>query len=227
MANVNQLRNVKAGDPPSAKQHNIMVEAIKVAFGGGDGPEANTFKKPSGKPTRPDNQKFSRIAQFKVDEDPPTPAADRTFLMCVEMDGGEAIGDPVPVALKNESLPLSQLYTKGETIFAAHVIGDFGPRDADEYPIEWLEVVPPGASDTVDVDLSYPGEHTDTAATDTGWTIGDGGFKVAVQTGSAYNAAGSKTLYAFVRDFTYDSYARLVGVSAERRVSVDVTEACP
>jgi hypothetical protein len=42
-----------------------------------------------------------------------------------------------------------------------------------------------------------------------------------------YNEAGDKTLYQFVRKFSFDARGLLVGVGGESRVTIDVTEACP
>ncbi len=42
-----------------------------------------------------------------------------------------------------------------------------------------------------------------------------------------YNAAGAKTLYSFVRQLSFDARGLLLSVSAETRISVDVTESCP
>ncbi len=42
-----------------------------------------------------------------------------------------------------------------------------------------------------------------------------------------YNAAGDKTLYSFVRQLSFDARGLLLSVSAETRITVDVTESCP
>ena len=78
-------------------------------------------------------------------------------------------------------------------------------------------------------DLTYTGEHAETADSGT-WDHSNpqarDGFKVTIQTGEAYNHEGDRTLYAFVRDFTFNAHGQLVTVSAERRVVVEAPESC-
>jgi hypothetical protein len=42
-----------------------------------------------------------------------------------------------------------------------------------------------------------------------------------------YNASGDQTLYQFMRELSFDARGQLLAVSAEMRVTVDVTESCP
>jgi hypothetical protein len=42
-----------------------------------------------------------------------------------------------------------------------------------------------------------------------------------------YNASGDQTLYQFMRELSFDARGLLLAVSAETRVTVDVTESCP
>ncbi len=44
---------------------------------------------------------------------------------------------------------------------------------------------------------------------------------------TVYNAAGDKTLYAFVRQLSFDARGLLLSASAETRITVDATESCP
>ena len=78
-------------------------------------------------------------------------------------------------------------------------------------------------------DLTYAGEHSEAPAPGS-WSRANpqfkDGFKVTIQTGEAYDHQGDKTLYAFVRDFTFNAYGQLITVAAERRIVVDTTETC-
>jgi len=71
---------------------------------------------------------------------------------------------------------------------------------------------------------------TEATQTDT-WAItsppaGTDGVQVRLQTRTAYNEVGDKTLYAFYRDCVFDSRGCLKSVSAETRVAVDTPEDC-
>jgi len=71
---------------------------------------------------------------------------------------------------------------------------------------------------------------TEAAQTDA-WAItsqpaGTDGVQVRLQTRTAYNEVGDKTLYAFYRDCVFDSGGCLKSVSAEYRVAVDTPEDC-
>ena len=69
-------------------------------------------------------------------------------------------------------------------------------------------------------------EGTETADTST-WTRGSHAMEVWAVSRVVYNDAGDKVLYAFVRKWTYDTLGCLYSISAETRISVDVTDACP
>lgn len=79
--------------------------------------------------------------------------------------------------------------------------------------------------------LTFTGEHSETAD-DSAWSRaaqpGDArrGVVLTVQTGAAYNHAGDRRLYAFVRDLAFDAAGALASVSEERRITVDSPEAC-
>ena len=159
MPGTDQLRYVKAGDRPSASQHNIIVDAVKEKQSG-----ANAFSG-QGYTQRPDASKFSRVARFRVDEEIPDPIEARDYLKCVELDGSDVVSDQIVVALSEHTKPLSVLYAKDLILFAAEVIDDFGETDDDDNPIMWLEVVPPVLVGDP-VDLTYTGGST-TAVTGT------------------------------------------------------------
>jgi hypothetical protein len=75
------------------------------------------------------------------------------------------------------------------------------------------------------VTLGAGEEGSETALTDT-WTAGNdegNGLAEWYVSRVVYNEAGDKILYAFLRLRTLDQYGRLYSVSAETRVSVDVT----
>lgn len=90
-------------------------------------------------------------------------------------------------------------------------------------------VVPTEVDENNLTDLTYTGEHGEAAAEDS-WshqnTQFKDGFKVTIQTGEAYDHEGDKTLYAFVRDFTFNANGQLITVSTERRIVVDTPETC-
>ncbi|HWE02450.1 MAG TPA: hypothetical protein VG326_08560 [Tepidisphaeraceae bacterium] len=50
---------------------------------------------------------------------------------------------------------------------------------------------------------------------------------VFVATRVVYNPTGDKTIYAFVRQLSFDARGLLFAISGETRVTVDVTESCP
>ena len=224
MASTDQLRHVKAGDRPSASQHNIIVDAVKSKQAGD-----NAFRSSGGFAQRPSAMKFSRISQFRVNEDVPTPPEGeeeipaRTVIKCLEIDGGDIVSDEISIALSPQTQALSRLYTKDMILFAAEVIDDFGAVDDAAQVVRWLEIVGPELEEPEGgpVDHSYTGEHAETAMTDEGWAIGDGPLKVTLQTGEMYSETGDKVLYAFMRDFTISSDGRIVAESSERRVVVD------
>lgn len=73
-------------------------------------------------------------------------------------------------------------------------------------------------------------DETEAAATDE-WDRaeppeGKDGVTVTMQTRTAYNESGDETLYAYYRNFTYDSRGLLVSISAETRVTIDAPEEC-
>lgn len=90
-------------------------------------------------------------------------------------------------------------------------------------------VAPVAVDETNLTDLTYSGEHSESAASDS-WSYENpqfkDGFKVTIQTGEAYDHVGDKKLYAFVRDFTFNAYGQLITVSAEQRIIVDTPETC-
>jgi len=55
---------------------------------------------------------------------------------------------------------------------------------------------------------------------------GKDGVKVRLQTRTAYNESGDQKLYAYYREFTYDSLGKLASISAETRVIVETPGAC-
>ena len=124
----------------------------------------------------------------------------------------------------------SQLVTGGHGIHTSR-IGDTWVVSLDSTALSG----PAAAVTPVDVDeenltdLTYTGEHAETADSET-WDHSNpqakDGFLVTIQTGEAYNHGGDKTLYAFVRDFTFNAHGQLVAVSAERRIVVDTPESC-
>ena len=69
-------------------------------------------------------------------------------------------------------------------------------------------------------------EGSETADTGT-WTRGDHAVEVWAVSRVVYNEAGDKVLYAMVRKWTYDTLGALYSISAETRISVDATDACP
>jgi hypothetical protein len=83
---------------------------------------------------------------------------------------------------------------------------------------------------SVDTSVAYGhSEHAD-AANSSSWDRtnqnSSRGVKVTVQTGTRYDDAGDQTLYAYLRDLTFDADGHLVAVSAESKVTIDVTEDC-
>ena len=50
---------------------------------------------------------------------------------------------------------------------------------------------------------------------------------VFVTTRVVYNPTGDKTIYAFVRQLSFDARGTLFAIGAEARITVDVTESCP
>lgn len=75
--------------------------------------------------------------------------------------------------------------------------------------------------------LSYTSKHGEQVIPDT-WaanSLGDG-LQITVQTGVCYEHDGDRTIYGFVRDFTFNAFGQLVTVSAERRIVIDIPEAC-
>lgn len=78
--------------------------------------------------------------------------------------------------------------------------------------------------------MSYSGEHADDASTST-WDINSQsssrGVNLTVQTGQRYDhTAESPTLYAYLRNLSFDANGQLVAISAESRVIIDSPEAC-
>ncbi len=121
---------------------------------------------------------------------------------------------------------------------SSNIISGFGIL-ASRMAGQWLIELDPGALGTsaptgevdlsTQIDLSYADAHSgqaDANEWDSQSTQPNGGTKLTLQTGTSYDAAGDKVLYAFVRDLTFDDLGQLASVSAERRVSIDVTETC-
>lgn len=80
----------------------------------------------------------------------------------------------------------------------------------------------------LDSGMQYDSAHPESAIVDSGWPNDQpySGFIVTIQTGTVYNYAGDKILYAYLRDFTYDGLGRLISVSVERRQVIDTPESC-
>lgn len=106
------------------------------------------------------------------------------------------------------------------------------PIGSDGSGTQWYCFVDDSAnSGSVDTSAAYGhSEHAD-AANSSSWDrtnqSSNRGVKVTVQTGTYYNdAATTPTLYAYLRDLTFDADGHLVAVSAESKVTIDVTEDC-
>ncbi|MBI1389923.1 MAG: hypothetical protein GC154_15895 [bacterium] len=83
---------------------------------------------------------------------------------------------------------------------------------------------------SVDTSVAYShSEHAD-AANSNSWDratqSSNRGVKVTMQTGTRYDDAGDQTLYAYLRDLTFDADGHLVAISVESKVTIDVTEDC-
>lgn len=121
-----------------------------------------------------------------------------------------------------------------------NIIGGAGigvTRFGDTWLIEFDDIVLPGpaaanADTTIDPDqlaeLTYNGEHAEAIESGT-WdrasVVDMSGVRLTVQTGTAYDHESDRTLYAFVRDLTFNTDGQLVEVSAERRYIIDAPEA--
>ena len=100
--------------------------------------------------------------------------------------------------------------------------------------IKWALVrlgLPAAPATAVNPAILLPAAFETEAAQTDAWSIdsppsGNDGVKVRLQTRSAYNEVGDKTLYAFYRDCVFDSRGCLKSVSAESRVAVDTPEDC-
>lgn len=111
-----------------------------------------------------------------------------------------------------------------------HVLWDYSQSS----PRYWFDI---GAGDDQEdgadanrTDITYAGEHTEAAISDTGWDVEDQGtergLKLSVITGVAYYDAGDETLYAYKRDLEFDANGHLMRASTESRVAIEVPEAC-
>ena len=123
----------------------------------------------------------------------------------------------------------SQAITGGHGIHTSR-IGDTWvvSLDPSVLPGPAAAVTPIDVDENNLADLTCTGEHSelaDSASWDHENVQAQDGFKVTIQTGEAYNHEGDRTLYAFVRDFTFNAYGQLIAVSAERRVVVETPEA--
>jgi hypothetical protein len=125
-----------------------------------------------------------------------------------ELTGG-VVSYPIPVGTPVLARPLT--CTDGTTIYRFLAVED-----------EWSHANP--------MILGPTDSEQELAATDGPWNRGSQGtikgVTIRLQTRTAYNANGDKTLYAFYRNFTFDDHGRLVGIGTENRVTVDVTEVC-
>ena len=67
------------------------------------------------------------------------------------------------------------------------------------------------------------------AADTTTWSKASDGTPVSiyVATRVVYNPTGDKTIYAFVRQLSFDARGSLYAIGEETRMTVDVTESCP
>ena len=85
-----------------------------------------------------------------------------------------------------------------------------------------------GTSESVAVILPSTFE-TETAQSDT-WDITDqgdnDGVQVRLQTRMVYDDTSDEILYAFFRTFKYDNIGRLISISAETRVTIEIPEEC-
>ncbi len=98
--------------------------------------------------------------------------------------------------------------------------------DSQDDPI--VTESPEGVFDALTCDkLTYSSSHTIEADTQT-WTrdADNTGIQLTLQTATVYDATGTHALYAMVRDLSFSSLGQLIGVSAERRITVDNTESC-
>jgi hypothetical protein len=69
-------------------------------------------------------------------------------------------------------------------------------------------------------------EGSETADSGT-WTRSDHAVEVWVISRVVYNQSGDQILYSYARKFTYDTLGALYSISAETRITVDVTGSCP
>jgi hypothetical protein len=95
-------------------------------------------------------------------------------------------------------------------------------------PAKSIVVIGGGVGRT-DSPTTIGGESTSETADTATWSKASDGtpVDVTVATRVIYNAAGDKTIYAFVRQMSFDARGTLVAIGAETRVTVDVTESCP
>lgn len=75
--------------------------------------------------------------------------------------------------------------------------------------------------------LKYPNKHGEEVIPES-WAANSlyDGLQITVQTGLCYEHDGDRTIYGFLRDLTFNAFGQLVTVSAERRIVIDVPEAC-
>lgn len=221
MPGVEQLHHVKAGDRPSASQHNIIVDAAKAKQAGG-----NVFGDGQGYAHRINAKKLSRIAQFRVDEEIPDPIEARDYLTCVEIDDGEIVSDQIVVALSEHTKPLSALYAKNMLLFAAEVIDDFGVKDDDGNIVMWLEIVPPVVTEETGSPIDLSGSDS-TARTST-WTQGDQDpIHGAIRTFQRVEwDATVPGLVAFEWSETLDAYGKTIEISAETKRTIITYAPC-
>jgi len=90
---------------------------------------------------------------------------------------------------------------------------------------------PLAAGTLAPMSMGNVGEHTDTADTVTfdvtAPATGTAGLQWIINNDLNYNDAGDEKLYGYKRTVTYDSFGRLVAVTAETQNTIDAPEACP
>jgi hypothetical protein len=172
--------------------------------------------------------KFSRVAQFRVEEDPPAgdPTPARQYLTCVEIDNGMVVSEPTVVSLTPQTAIASHLYTMGMLLFAAEVIDDMGVTDDDGKPVRWLEIIPPALTGDP-ADLTWASGST-TALTST-WDRAD---QTANGMATKYQRieweSSTFSFVAFEWTETVDASGKKVSKSAEtKRTLVATSIECP
>lgn len=212
-------RRVEPGEPPSASEVNDFRSHVITSISG-DGSTILVSRRGNSATIRAVRQQQTAAFWFKITADNGSGRYSITQ-QTAQQDGSLANAtDPIT---SDHAFPINGASTLPVGTF---VRARAGVLDGSGNQTYLFGPVAGSASNPATLGASGETETADTGTWDRGDQGADDGLTMTCLTRLAYNDAGDETLYAYYRDFKYDSLGHLYEVTAETRTTIDTPEAC-